>query len=672
MAQAVCLGLATGSAMANAAVDVDVEAAADLGRVIVKGQTLQGANAPFSTTRFDPDEIREARVSHPQDLFRFVPGMTVRNFGLEGVADSIVLRGFGGGGHGGDIGFVVDGIPLNEAMSHADGYADLTVLAPLEIGAITVYHGPVSAIYGNFNRGGLVAIETRKGGVYRNADLSIGSNTTLDAQLALGTALAGGSQGLNLAGQIYHTDGYRPQSDYTRGTLAGRWFIELSPELELALSVRGHSGDGNSAAYMTLEQFEQDPDGIDPRVQNDGAEKDFFTLRADLSWALSPETTTLGFAYTTQQDFTRWFSRPVGPTDWAQREESYDREVYGVGVNLNGRLPGSAGVINWVAGIEAFGESTDYLFYDNLDNRNRIDPAIFDRNAELNSVALFGELEAPLHDLFKPWIGARYDRFTGDCKPNGPEAGTQPCGRLSSISNTSPKLGVRSDVAPGLQLRASYAEGFALPSNFIKYSSGAANLDPNVFKQTELGVRWYVSALTADLAWYRLRSSDEFRTVAPGVYENFGSTVREGLEASVTWYAMPDLAIGLTYGNADSEIRSNTNVALVGNQVTGVPDYTATLSIAHSPLAGWGGSAVLRHVDDYAIDAGNTLFDGAYTTLDLALTYTRAGRFGYRAYVGIDNATDDEHFTSSFISSGTQLVAPAAPRTYRVGVQIDF
>jgi iron complex outermembrane recepter protein len=665
-------GIAAADPGAGAEPDAVAIPSADLGRVVVKGQTLQGANAPFSVTRFDPDRIRDARISHPQELFRFVPGMTVRSFGLGGVADSIVLRGFGGGGHGGDIGFVVDGIPLNEAMSHADGYADLAVLVPLEIGAMTVYRGPVSAIYGNFNRGGLVAVETRKGGEYRNADLSIGSDTTIDAQMAIGTTLVEGNQALNIAGQVYHTDGFRPQSDSTRGTLAGRWAVELSPSVTLAISARGHTGEADSAAYLTVDQFNRDPEGIDPRVQNDGAEKDFVTLRADLGWTVSPRLTALGFAYTTQQDFTRWFTRPVGPANWAQREEAYEREVYGAGFNLNGRIPGDAGALNWVAGIEAFRESTDYLFFDNLDFRRRAEPAIFDRAADLNSVALFGELEAPLHDLFKPWVGVRHDRFTGDCKPNGPETGNQPCGRLNSTNNTSPKLGVRSDVAPGLQLRASFAEGFALPSNFVKYSSGAADLDPNVFEQTEFGVLLNRGNITADVAWYHLRSSDEFRTIAPGVFENFGSTVREGLEASITWFALTDLAITAVYGSADSEIRRNANPALEDNQVTGVPDYSATLSIAYEPMSGWGAGGVLRRVDDYAIDAANTLFDGSYTTVDLAVTYTRTGRFGYRAYIGVDNATDEEYFTSSFISAGTQLVAPAAPRTFRAGIQLDF
>ena len=74
-----------------------------LDQVVVKGQALRGANAPFSVDALPLERIRELRVTHPEELFRQVPGMTVRNFGLSGVADSIVLRGFGGGGHGSEF-----------------------------------------------------------------------------------------------------------------------------------------------------------------------------------------------------------------------------------------------------------------------------------------------------------------------------------------------------------------------------------------------------------------------------------------------------------------------------------------------------------------------------------------------------------------------------------------
>src|SRR5256885_17253968 len=78
---------------------------------------------------------------------------------------------------------------------------------------------------------------------------------------------------------------------------------------------------------------------------------------------------------------------------------------------------------------------------------------------------------------------------SGGCRPNGPETGSDPCGPLARTSHASPKLGLRSQVAPGVLLRASWSEGFALASDFAKYALGAARLDPNIFRQTEVGAQ---------------------------------------------------------------------------------------------------------------------------------------------------------------------------------------
>jgi outer membrane receptor for ferrienterochelin and colicin len=158
MAAAGLLGLA---AIPQAGAQHAPQAMASLQAVEVKGQTVRGASAAYTTTVIEAEDIANAHASHPQELLRQVPGMNVQNYQLSGVGDAIVMRGFGGGGHGGDVGVVLDGIPLNEAMSHADGYVDLGVIVPLEMERIRIYKGPVSALYGNFNRAGLMAIETR-------------------------------------------------------------------------------------------------------------------------------------------------------------------------------------------------------------------------------------------------------------------------------------------------------------------------------------------------------------------------------------------------------------------------------------------------------------------------------------------------------------------------------
>lgn len=646
---------------------------AALNAIEVKGQAVRGAAASYSSTAFDQQAIQDQHIGQPEELLRQVPGMNVQNYQLSGVGNAIVMRGFGGGGHGGDVGVVLDGIPLNEAMSHADGYVDFNVIVPLEIDRFTVFKGPVSALYGNFNRAGLIAVETRKRGSYQDVDLSVGPHGTLDAQAALGLKLQGGDA-LNLSAQHARTDGFRPQSNAERTTLAARFSRQVTPALEIALSGRLHDADGDSPGYITAAQFAADPYGKDPRAMNDGAKKRFATLRADVQYALAPEVTWLSFAYTTRQDFTRWFSRPVSSTAWRQREESYDREVYGAGTNLNGRSSTAFTPLAWVAGVETFRESTGYAFHDGLNQRHRVGPAGNDRTSRLDSLSAFAEVDAPVHALFQPSAGLRWDRFTGDCRLNGPETGSDPCGPLAQTTHASPKLGVRSQVLPGLLLRASWSEGFALPGTFAKYALGSALLDANVFRQTEVGAQikpW--AGMVLDVAAYRLMSSDEVRTVAPGVYENYGATRRSGVEASALWAATRDVELSLTYGSAQTRVTDNGNPALLGKQVAGVPRYSATVGAAWRPAAQWEATATWRRVGRYAVNADNSVAYGGYATWDLGLNYAvPAAPATYRFYAVLANVADKAYATSASVIGGTTLLAPGAPRTLKVGLQAQF
>ena len=269
----------------------------------------------------------------------------------------------------------------------------------------------------------------------------------------------------------------------------------------------------------------------------------------------------------------------------------------------------------------------------------------------------------------------RYDRFSGDCRRSGPETSNEPCGPLADLDHLSPKIGVRSDVLPQtLQLRASRAEGFALPGSFIKYAFGAAGLEPNVFRQTEFGAALRpADGLTLDLAWYRLDSTQEIRTIAPGVFENFGATRRHGLEASLDWSPLDDWLVTLAWARADSKVVSNANPALLGTRVPGVPQRMTTLGLSWSPPDGLGGSATLRHVGRKAVDAANTTHHPGHATLDLGMTYS--GRWDttrYRVYLRVDNALDRVYASSKFLIGGQLMHGTGAPRSVRVGVQFDF
>ncbi|MFT4102871.1 MAG: TonB-dependent receptor [Burkholderiaceae bacterium] len=645
------------------------EAPSELSAVEVKGQSTAAVSAAFSATRQDADEIREQRVQQVQQLFRNVPGMNLNGLGLTGVADNVVLRGFGAGGHGGDVGFVVDGIALNEAMSHADGYADLNVIIPLELEDMTVLRGPVSALYGAYNRAGVVALRTRRGGRYLDADFAAGSRGTLDAQLAGGFEIDD-RQHLNLAAQAYRSDGFRPQSGGERYTLSGRYALKATPDLEVAISGRAHRATADNPGYLSAAQFHADPYGIDPRMKNDGAKKNFDTLRADLNYRLGPALKLLSYLYATRQDFTRWFTRGgEAAATWSQREETYQRDVIGAGFNLNGRHDTGLGALSWVAGLETIRERTDYLKYENTDFRRRVGTADYDRRFTLNNVAAFAEAGLPMHRLFQPTLGLRYDRFTGDCRRSGPELMTDPCGGLPVADHTSPKIGVRSQVSERVQLRASWTEGFALANEMAKYALGDSRVSPNVFRQAEIGANLKLArSLTVDVAAYRLRSSDEIGMIAPGEYVNSGSTRRTGIEIAALWAPMPVFDLSITYGSANSRILGNVDPTLVGKRVTAVPRMTSTISANWRPVAGWQGTVVWRRVGDYAVDERNTETYPGYQRWDLGVSYTFAGPRPITVYAAIDNLADRRYATQV----GAVGYATGAPRMFRVGTQLHF
>lgn len=638
--------------------------------ITVKGQALQAGRAAYSVPTLGREEIQLAAVSEVEALWRQVPGMHVNDYQLGGVANSVVLRGFSGGGHGGDIAATLDGIALNEAMSHADGYFDLNVVVPLELEEVALHQGPVSVLQGNFNRAGLIELRTRRHGEYREAALQAGSHGTLDAQAALGLRIDAASQ-LFIAAQHARSDGARPDSGHERSTLSARWQRRIDARWSVALSGRIHAARGDSPGYLTLAQWQADPQGKDARVQGDGSQKHLRTLRLDVNYDLGEDTRLLAYAYGTSQDFVRWFTRPKGG-HWVQREERYARSVAGTGINLSG----AAHSAQWTLGLEALREATDYGYWDDLQDRRRPAPAINDREATLNNAAAFAQADWKLHPLFTPSLGLRHDRFAGDCTRLGAETGGEPCTRMQRVAHTSPKLGASSRVSEQLTLRASWSEGFALPGNFAKYALGAARLDPNIFRQTEVGMQWRASRqLWLDLALYRMASSQEIRNLAPGVYENFGRTLRRGAELQAVWTPAKAVELRWNYGRAQSRVTQNANAALLGRQVAAVPSYTSTLQARWNIDADWMLQGALRHVGRMAVDAANSVWSPAYHVADLGLQYRLPAALGLAdgtLRLTVRNLADKSYASSMSVIGGERLVAAGAPRTLLLGLQFSL
>ena len=180
--------------------------------IYVKGHSLKHKNTTSTVNVITNDEIKNLVVEQPLRVLEQLPGINVIGYGQGGVADQFSMRGFAGGGHEGQAGVEIDGVSLNEAEGHSDGYADLNVLIPINLRKITVYKGPSSALHGRFSQAGTVSLETRKGGNYNDVRLSGGSYSTFDAQYAMGKMMKVGNREdalkVNLAAQVFNTNGY--------------------------------------------------------------------------------------------------------------------------------------------------------------------------------------------------------------------------------------------------------------------------------------------------------------------------------------------------------------------------------------------------------------------------------------------------------------------------------
>ena len=558
-----------------------------LGEITVKGEALNSAQGAFTVNVIDAETIRNQHLDQPLRLIEQVPGVDLGAYRQGGVADVFTIRGFTGGGHGSDAGVSLDGITLNQGESHADGYADTNIIVPLELERLAVHKGPVSALHGNFARGGVLDFTSRKGGEYQEVNLSMGSFGTTDTQAALGGEF--GKLQTSFAVQAYDSDGWRDNSRYTKATAAGRFAYDLSNKAEIALSLRTHAGQWDAPGYIPESQFNDDDNRKKQSVnaEQDGGEKKFLAQRIDYNYLIDDQLKLLLFAYGTQNEFTRFAKFGYNAGD--QTTRYYDRDVTAIGANLNGSHHTGEVPVNWVAGVEFYNEETDWKRWN---SSNRVRGSLSEeRLFDIDTLSLFVQANWDISPLLKPSAGLRYDKFSGSYDKRDPSAASANY-EMNDYDHISPKLGLRSTVTESVELRASAANGFALPDGEAKYDPNV-NVDTIDYWQYEIGAtitsnkNWYI-----DAAYFILNSSNEIleEPVGSGTFRNVGETRRSGIEAEVRYFTPIDhLQIGLIGSLFKSELLAILTPTWWARRSQGYPkplQHSASITIPASAGVG--------------------------------------------------------------------------------------
>lgn len=685
----------------------------DLDKITVKGEGMREADRSFTVNTISQDRIGAERWESPLNILEEVPGFNAVAYQHGGVADVFTIRGFTGGGHGSDAGMALDGISLNEGESHADGYGDTNIIIPLEIDSAQVFKGPVSPLYGNFARGGVVAFTTRKTGEYADVHLSAGSYETFDAQGAFGTRI--GNVQLNGAMQGYESEGWRKHSRYTKMNTALRAGYQIGEGSEIALSLRGHGGEWQGPNYIRHDQFENEAtrrlENPLTQLQDDTGSKQLNSQRIDFSHLFDEDLKLLAFAYRTRSDFTRFqtglnatavdsggtldsvafpalpatlpadFMDPNAPINIRQyapqTEHVHGRDAMAIGASLNGENSVLGSDSSWVLGVEYYDENADVQRWNTIRRDRYQDLPREDNDFHIKTMSVYGQMDMDIHRLFRPTLGFRYDNFSGHQLNRLTGVTTD----MNDYNHVSPKLGVRSALSDAWELRASVANGFALPGGTAKYDP-SVDVDTVEIWQYEVGIngaptpQWYL-----DLAAFMIDTSDEINRDPDDTtrFINAGKTQRTGLEGEVRWSpaALNNVEVFTAFALFDSEIKENPTANLIGKSVTGLPEYMANVGVSYSPPTGWGGQVRMRSIGPWFTNATNTVEYDGYDVVNATVFYsfrTSDGRGG-RVYLDINNVTDEvysEQVSGADANGLPTSYSPRPPVNAMVGIMLSL
>lgn len=649
-----------------------------LNEIVVKGDGLRKRNRTETITTVSLRDIKELHLTSPLELLNQVPGVEIGAYNQGGVADVFVMRGFNGGGHSGEAAVEVDGVSLNEGESHADGYADMNLIIPLNISKVDVYKGPSSALFGRFGMAGTLAFETRKGGEYQDVSLKGGSYETFDAQIALGKPFDIGNKTIetNFAAQLYSTNGFTENSSFLKGNINARVAYQLTEKTDVALTLMGYNGKWEAPGYIPVEQFYDGDRRFDQAInaENDGGSKIFASERIDINHSFNDNLRLLVFGYAVQQDFQR-FSK-YGIDLGGQSEYFATRNVYATGANLNGNNVLGSTEINWIGGVEYFNELTDYERW-NTSNRVRND-LNQNRLYELQSFSAFGQVELDISKYFRPTIGLRYDVYNGNIEIFDPGTAYEEK-PLNNLSHVSPKFGFRSTLFEGFDFRGNVSNGFALPGGAFRYEKDI-DLDPSEIWQYEAGVDYsFNNKLYVNLTGFILDTSKEITETVPGsgMFINAGKTRRSGIELGVKAQPVKRLNFNGSFAYFETEITKNTDQSIVGKELSNIPRTTTTASVDYTLNSGLGARINVRDVGKSTTGLGNFFYYEGYTRTDAKLFYNLAGTSSYKGqiFVEVNNVFNEKYSTFAYDNGGPndgQSFAVSPQRNFSIGVSYNF
>ena len=257
-----------------------------------------------------------------------------------------------------------------------------------------------------------------------------------------------------------------------------------------------------------------------------------------------------------------------------------------------------------------------------------------------------------------------------------------------SFSHVSPKLGATYAIGQAGSAYANVSQGFTPPEVSQLYGkTGIADLQPSVYNNYELGLRWAFlqGRLKLDTALYRLDGRDTIvsYTLSPGNSENrnAGRTRSEGLELGLNYDSGPFDARFATAIARHRYLRYQVSASLdySGRTMPQAPRDITSFEVGYKPVAGARVALEAVHLGRYWMNNANTVEYGGHALLNLRASYRLAR--GLEAWAQVRNLADKRYADSasssysgvgSYVANTQNQYTPGAPRSVMLGLGYTF
>ena len=660
--------------------------------IIVKGKVLYSdqvnalktpvpiLNVPQSLSIVTDEDIRAQGFRSIGDIARYTPGVNTSQG--EGHRDAIVFRGVRS-----TADFYLDGM-----RDDVQYYRSLYNLEQVEI-----LRGPNALLFGRGGTGGIINRVTKKGKIgedFGSIDLGFDTFGAYDFSFDVNTPLSE-----NMALRINaHNDYLENHRDYYDGDRYGfnpTLKIKLSDKTTLDLSYE-HANHERfidrgipTANGVPVEKFEKIVFG-DPDIN-------IQTLKADIAKGiLSHEfsDTMKGNITVQYSDYEKMYQNLYAAgydaTTNVVTMDGYrdptERRNFIISGNLVTEFnTGSVGHTVLLGAENMDTENENFRFntffsvsQDDQEDFNVTRPMNFSVNAagdastvdfttdlsnkttsDIKVTSFFIQDQIDLTDQFKIMLGGRFDSFDITVVDVDDAVTTS-----RKDEEFSPRAGIIFKPQENTSFFVSYSESFLPRSGeqFKKLSASAARLDPDVFENTEVGIKWDIQDdLSFTLSYFDSEQVQAVRDSVSGETSEITGLTVDGFEMQLKGQVSDKLSITAGYSNMEGETSS-------GGAPREIPETTFSLWSMYEVNDKFGLGLGITYQDESFIknnDTSKKLPD--YERIDLAAYYNVSEETTIT--LNVENLTDELYFPHSHSSHQASV---GEPLNARVSLRRNF